>query len=167
MGVKAVTTIVVLYILVMVGVSFWFWDGLSKGEPAVSVVIRNLVLMWGTPLAIFLAVWRSSIAEKQAEIAQRGLLADRYQRTVEMLGHDLDSLRIGGIHALVDLAREHPDEYQRRVVRLLQVYYEPEEPLNKIQATVIDAFHTILGAKKAQALLLEFDQLRLKNSRKK
>ena len=167
MGVKAVTTIVILYILVAVGVSCWFWDGLSQGEPSVSVVIRNLILMWGTPLAIFLAVWRSSIAQKQAEIAQRGVLADRYQRAVEMLGHDLDSLRIGGIHALVDLAREHPDEYQRRVVRLLQVYYDPALPLNKIQATVIDAFHTILGAEKAQVFLRESDRVWLKNARKK
>ena len=167
MGVKVATTIVILYVLVAAGVSLCFWDFFSKGEPSTSVNIRNLVLMWGTPLAIFLAVWRSSIAQKQAEIAQRGVLSDRYQRAVEMLGHDLDSLRIGGIHTLVDLAREHPAEYQRRVVRLLQVYYEPEEPLNKIQATVIDAFHTLLGAEKAQAFLRECDLSRLRNSRKK
>ena len=159
--------VIAVYILVAVGASWWLWDFLSKGEPSSSATIRNLVLIWGAPLATVLAVWRSMVAQRQSEIAQRSSLADRYQRTVEMLGHSLDSLRIGGIHALVDLAREHPDEYQRRVVRLLQVYYEPEEPLNKIQATLIDAFHTILGAKKAQAVLLEFDQIRLRNSRKK
>ena len=167
MGVKAVTTIVVLYILVVIGVSFWFWGHLHVENHPPPATLRNLVLIWGAPLATGLAVWRSIVAQKQAEIAQRSVLADRYQRTVEMLGHELDSLRIGGIHALVDLAREHPDEYQRRVVRLLQVYYEPALPLNKIQATVIDAFHTILGAEKAQVFLRESDRVWLKNARKK
>ena len=156
MGVKAVTTIVVLYILVAVGVSLCFWDFFSKGEPSTSVNIRNLVLMWGTPLAIFLAVWRSSIVQKQAEIAQRGLLADRFQRSVEMLDHNLDSLCIGGIHALVDRAREHPAEYEGRVVRLLQVYYQPGS-LSRVREAVEDAFLTILGEEKGQELLQQLE----------
>ncbi len=52
-------------------------------------------------------------------------------------------------------------------MRLLQVYYEPEEPLNKIQATLEDAFLTILGKEKSRALLRQFDQIRLRNSMKK
>ena len=169
----AVAIAIVIYVFVAIDISVSFWDFFVKN----SETIRNLALGWGALLAIGLALWRSMVAhmqaeaaQKQAEIAQGGLLADRYQRAVEMLGHDLDSLRIGGIHALVDLAREHPDEYQRRVVILLQVYYlaaRPEEPLNEIQATVTDAFHTILGAKKGQEVLLELDQMRLRNSRKK
>ena len=97
----------VVYVLMAVGVSWWFWACLSGGEPSTSATIRNLVLIWGTPLAIFLAVWRSIVAQKQAkaaqkqaEIAQGGLLSNRYQRAVEMLGHERDSIRIGGIHAL-------------------------------------------------------------------
>ena len=169
----AVAIAIVIYVFVAIDVSVNFWDFFAEN----SETVRNLALSWGALLAIGLALWRSMVAhmqaeaaQKQAEIAQGGLLADRYQRAVEMLGHDLDSLRIGGIHALVDLAREHPDEYQRRVVILLQVYYlaaRPEEPFNEIQATVTDAFHTILGAKKGQEILLELDQMRLRNSRNK
>lgn len=169
----AVAIAIVIYVFVAIDVSVSFWDFFVKN----SETIRNLALGWGALLAIGLALWRSMVAhmqaeaaQKQAEIAQGDLLADRYQRAVEMLGHDLDSLRIGGIHALVDLAREHPAEYQRRVVILLQVYYlaaRPEEPLNEIQATVTDSFYTILGAKEAQMLLLELDQMRLRNARKK
>ena len=88
-----------------------------------------------------------------------------------MLGHDLDSLRIGGIHALVNLALEHADEYQGKVVRLLQVSYKLEEPMSpaehKFRATMDDAFLTILGEEKGQALLRQFDQMRLRNSRNK
>ena len=46
MGVK-----IAVYVRVVGGVSFWFWDDLSQGESSVSAVTRNLVLMWGPPLA--------------------------------------------------------------------------------------------------------------------
>lgn len=176
----AVVIAMVIYVFVAIDVSVSFWDFFVKN----SETIRNLALGWGALLAIGLALWRSlvahmqaeaaqkqaEVAQKQAKIAQGGLLADRYQRAVEMLGHDLDSLRIGGIHALVDLAREHPDEYKRRVVILLKVYYlviKPEEPFDEIQATLTDAFHTILGPKEGQMALLELDGMRLRNSRNK
>ena len=94
------------------------WDFLVKH----SETIRNLVLIVGTPVAIILAVWRSRVAAKQAEIAQRGLLADRYQRAVEMTGHELASIRIGGIFSLQDLALEHHDEYRSKVLNFLSAY---------------------------------------------
>ena len=170
MGVKIAVAIAV-YVLAAVGFSFCFWHSFSEGEPSVAATIRNLVLIWGAPLAMGLAVWRSMVAQRQAEIAQRGLLSDRYQRAVEMLSHDLDSMRIGGIHALVDLTREDPDEYKRKVVKLLMIYYKPEVSPSpdeaQIRATLDDAFLTILGEKEGTALLLQFDQIRLKNSMKK
>ena len=107
--------------LVMVILSLLFRDDLG--------MLRNLVLIWGTPLAILLALWRSMVAERQvkvaqqqAEITQRGLASNQYQRAVEMLGHEYNSIRIGGVHALRDLAREHPDQYQQEVQRLLETY---------------------------------------------
>lgn len=177
MGVKIPVAIAV-YVLAAVGFSFCFWNALSEGEPSAAATIRNLVLIWGAPLAMGLAVWRSMVAQrqseaaqKQAEIAQRSLLSDRYQRAVGMLGHDLDSMRIGGIHALVDLTREDPDEYKRKVVTLLCVYYQPEVSPSpheaQIRATLDDALLTILGEKEGHALLLKFHQIRSKNSMRK
>ena len=149
MGAKIAIGFLVLYVLVAVGVSFCFRDDLyEQGHPAASqtensahadnlhelghppsATIRNLVLIWGAPLATVLAVWRSIVAQqqakaaqRQAEIAQGGLLSNRYQRAVEMLGHDFVSIRIGGIYALQDIALEHPDEYKRAVGQLLLAY---------------------------------------------
>ena len=122
MGVKIFIFIVVPYVLAAGCVSFCLWDWLSRGEPSVSSTIRNLVLIWGAPLATGLAVWRSMVAQKQAETAQKGLLSDRYQRAVEMLGHDLDFIHVGGIYILRDIALEHPDEYWREVDALLKIY---------------------------------------------
>ncbi len=122
MGVKIFIFIVVPYVLAAGCVSFCLWDWLSRGEPSVSSTIRNLVLIWGAPLATGLAVWRSMVAQKQAETAQKGWLSDRYQRAVEMLGHDLDFIHVGGIYILRDIALEHPDEYWREVDALLKIY---------------------------------------------
>ena len=170
MGVK-IAIVVAVYVLAAIGFSFCFWNAFSEGEPSATSTIRNLVLIWGAPLAMGLAVWRSMVAQRQAEIAQRGLLADRYQRAVEMLSHDLDSMRIGGIHALVDLTREDPDEYKGKVVKLLSIYYQPEVSPSphedQIRYTLDDAFLTILGHKKGTERLLQFGQIRLKNSRRK
>lgn len=84
MEVKAVTTIVVLYILVAVGVSFCFWGNLHVENHPPSATIRNLVLIWGAPLATGLAVWRSIIAQKQADIAQKqaDILLENQRRDV-------------------------------------------------------------------------------------
>ena len=119
MGVKIV---VAMYVLAGICVSICFWDDLHGQGHLPSETIRNLVLIWGAPLAMFLAVWRSSIAQQQAEIAQKGLLSTRYQNAAEMLGHDLIAVRIGGIQALRSLALEHYVEYQGTVLYLLEVY---------------------------------------------
>ena len=127
MGVKIVIAASAVYALLGVCVSFYLWDTFPEGKAPALEIIRNLVLIGSAPLAIFLAVWRSSIAQKQAEIAQGGLLSNRHQRAVEMLGHDFVSIRIGGIYALRDIALEHPDEYKRAVGQLLLAYaHEPK-----------------------------------------
>lgn len=121
----AVAIAIVIYVFVAIDVSVSFWDFFVKN----SETIRNLALGWGALLAIGLALWRSMVthmqaetALRQAEIAQRGLLSNRYQRAVEMLGHTYIAVRIGGIRALRDLALEHPVEFHQEVLYLLGTY---------------------------------------------
>ena len=149
MGVKVAIGIVLLYVPVAVGVSFCFWDCLSRGEPSVSATIRNLVLIWGAPLATGLAVWRSIVAQWQVEAAQAGLLSARYQRAVEMLGHELVSIRRGGIKALANLAIEYPDEYKREVEGLLHLY--ESEPMLRGDGTVDEIHGEMVRAAVAMA----------------
>ena len=125
MGVKVGIAIGVLYVLAAGAVSLCFWGNLHVENHPPSATIRNLVLIWGAPLATGLAVWRSIVAQQQIEIAQRGLLADRYQRAVEMLGHDHAPIRFGGMYALAKLALEHPKEYKVEVIELLDMYESP------------------------------------------
>ena len=130
MGVKIATIGVILYILVAVGVSFCLWDWLSRGEPSVSSTIRNLFLSWGAPLATGLAVWRSIVAQKQVEAAQktatahlganqatgRGQQQERMKNAIEHLGNASDSVRLGGAYELFHLAEDTEDRGQRQTV---------------------------------------------------
>ena len=108
-------------------VKFPTW--LMGGESG-STTIRNLGLVILAGVGLPLAVWRSIIAERQAQAAQRqsevaaqSLLNDRFQRGAEMLGHpDAGSVRIGGIHALARLAAEHPDVFHLLVMQTLAAF---------------------------------------------
>ena len=111
-------------------------------------------------MAIIFAVWRSVVTERQAdttqrqfEIAQRGLLNERYQKGAEMLGSMVLSVRIGGIYALAGLAREHPEDYHTKIMRLLCAFVrnptgEPTKPpLLERQAKLVKQ-NSITGLRK-------------------
>ena len=94
------------------------WDS-WRGQEADGIAIRNLVLVMAAIAALPLAIWRSKVAERQAETAQRGLLNERYQKGAEMLGSGSLAVRLGGVYALAGLAREHPEDYHMKIVSLL------------------------------------------------
>ena len=116
-------------------VGFCFWDALNEGE-TVSATLRNLSLVAGAFIAIVLALWRSTIANRQAVAAHRqveiglqqaataqdSLLCDRFQRAAEMLGHDVIAVRIGGVQALSELAVQDMDRYYVTVANLLAAF---------------------------------------------
>ena len=96
--------------------SVWKW--LSEGESN-SDTIRNVGLVIAGAIALPLALWRSLVAQRQAEAAQRQaftaqfrLAEDRFQKGAEMLGSDVLSVRVGGIYALRGLADDMPRRIQ-------------------------------------------------------
>ncbi|MYD85839.1 MAG: pentapeptide repeat-containing protein [Acidobacteria bacterium] len=108
-----------------VSVSIWHWDALNSNGESLSATIRNVAVVLGGVIALVLSIWRSSIADRQADtgrrqvsIAQRGLWNERYQKGAEMLGSDVLSVRLGGVYALDRLAREHPTEYHVPIIQL-------------------------------------------------
>ena len=114
----------------------WSWLGTEPNgegrQETNSTTLRNIGLVVAGLIALPLAVWRSLVAQKQAEAAlrqadtalrqaetaQQGLLNDRYQQGAEMLGNDVLSVRLGGIYALQRLAEEHPEQYHVQIMRL-------------------------------------------------
>ena len=117
-------TLIVL--IAALALSILFWDLWIGEEESVGAAVRNLVLVLAAIAALPLAIWRSKVAERQAETAQRqaetaqrGLLNERYQKGAEMLGSEVLSVRLGGIYALARLAREHPGDYHTQIMSLL------------------------------------------------
>ena len=102
---------------------------LTGGESA-STTLRNLGLILAAAIGLPLAMWRSTVAEGQADAARRQsdtavqmLLNDRFQKAAEMLGNaGIGSVRIGGIHALARLAREYPDSFHVPVMQLFSAF---------------------------------------------
>ena len=98
--------------------SLYFWDMLAGTVESPSTTLRNLGLLIGGVAAMILAVWRSRVAERQADTAQRTLLNDRFERGAEMLGNRVLSVRLGGIYALERLNIEHAEDYHVQIMKL-------------------------------------------------
>ena len=104
-------------------------EWLTGGESA-STTLRNMGLIVAAAIGLPLAIWRSVIAERQAdaarrqsEIAMQNLLNERFQKGAAMLGNvDIGSVRIGGVHALARLASEHPAEFHLPVMQLFSAF---------------------------------------------
>lgn len=109
-----------LLAVVVFGCIRW-WDWLSDDESN-SATIRNLGLLLVVPITLGLAIWRNAIAQSQAETARGGLLNERFQKGAEMLAGETTLVRIGGVHALRQIAEEDPKAYVRQVVRLLAAF---------------------------------------------
>ncbi len=113
-------TFLLLVVVTLVWIIFPEW--LTGGESA-STTIRNLGLIIAAMVGLPLAVWRSLIAERQAETAQHNLLNERFHKGAEMLGHpQLRSVRLGGIYALARLASEHPESFHLQVMQLFAAF---------------------------------------------
>ena len=129
----------IVFVLVAAGaISVLYWDWLSAGESG-STTVRNVGLVIAAVIALPLAIWRSIVSERQAhtarkqsEIAERGLLNERYQKGAEMLGSEVLSVRLGGIYALQRLARENPKQYHIQVMRLFCAFVR--HPIGKYVA---------------------------------
>ena len=121
----------VAVLAVEVVLSFVFWGWLNNGESA-STTIRNVGFIIAGSAALPLAIWRGIVADKQAsaaqrqvtttqeqaDVAQKSLLNERYQKGAEMLGSEILSVRLGGIYGLERLAAEHPERYHVQIMKL-------------------------------------------------
>lgn len=100
---------------------YFFQDRLAEDHNW-SEILRNI----GLPLAAFFAlgigVWRSVVAKQQADIAERNLLNDRYQRAIELLGNENMHIRIGALRTLCALAEENPNVLGNSVWEVLFEY---------------------------------------------
>ena len=116
--------VIVIVILIVIELTILFrpapWDWMKEGDKESNgSVLRNLALVAAAVIGLPLAVWRSWLAHKQANTAERGHNNERYQKGADMLGSDVVTTRMGGVFALGRLAQERPHEYHVQIMRLL------------------------------------------------
>ena len=141
-------------------------------EPA-STAIRNVGFVLAGLIAGIIAAWRGRVADRQAqaaraqtEIAQQALRNERFQKGVEMLGHSILSVRLGGIYALDRLGADFPDQYHVEVAKVLCAFVsspqeDPEiekqsekgKPTNRARQDVQAAMVSISSRSEADAAL--------------
>lgn len=131
--------------------------------------LRNFTVILGAIIGLSLAFWRSKtantqakMAQQQANVAEKGLLNDRYQRSAEMLGSATLATRIGGIYALERLAREHPEEYHIQIMDSLCAFVrhskiQTASAMNAITSDAQEAL-TVIGRRNQDQLDLEKEE---------
>ena len=137
----AVVAVAAVTAAVVAVVCWWDWlRSVPESSDSGGETLRTLALILVAIAGLFFAWWRNRIAgrqaetaneqaktanrqaetaNRQAETAAHGLRNERYQKGADMLGNATLATRLGGIYALEQLAREHPEEYHVQIVRLL------------------------------------------------
>ena len=114
-------------ILLIVVIVLWV------AAPEQSDAIRNFGLVIAAIVALPIAIWRSRVAEQS-------VLNERYQRSVEMLGSSVLSVRLGGIYVLERLAWRHPEHYHVEVMKVLFAFIrQPIEDENAVDRTTSES----------------------------
>ena len=147
-GVCIVFLLVGVVTVAAVFFSVTYWDWLHTNTDTV----RVMTLMAGGVIAVILTLWRSMIAERQANTAQLSLLNERYQKGAEMLGNRVLAVRLGGIYALRSLAEERPEEYHVQIMRLFCAFVRHPtewEPGQKPALDVRDVLEAIAFCSKS------------------
>ena len=92
---------------------------LSKAE-----AVKTGGLAGGAVVALY-ALWlndrRRRTEEARHELESEKVADERFARSVEMLGHDADQVRVGAMHALSNLTRSSP-RYKQTVLDVLCAY---------------------------------------------
>ena len=117
-GVKFVSFLSSVVLVLTIVIGWCLWDDIAANDTPTNVV-RNLALVAGGIIAWIFALWRSSIAEQQAEISkQQASLAktehfhERFENASEMLarpGIDGVFARLSGLRAFRLLIFDHSE----------------------------------------------------------
>ena len=109
-------------------------DGIDDLRDALYVVlgIPALVLLWWRSASANrqarAALEQAKVAQNQFRLAERGSLTGLFQASSDMLGSEVVAVRIGGIHALMRLAEQEPEDFHIRVMELFRAFLSTPPP---------------------------------------
>ncbi len=166
----------IIFVLVVGGLlSLLFWDELGSDTESLSTTIRNVALVIGGIIAMILAMWRSLVAQRQADAALRqattalvqartaeqqsttalrSFLNERYELGSSKLESDDPITRIEGIDVLERLAREHPADYHVQILKRLCMYVRTSANSDRGNEEIRAAM-TAIGSRNREDIELE------------
>ncbi len=90
-----------------------------KGWEESSNIIRNIAIIFAVIIGLFIAFRRSIAADRQVHIVEKEYMTERFAKAVELMGHGIESIQIGGIFALEKVATEDSETYSKTVHEIL------------------------------------------------
>ncbi len=105
----ASTTVALLGVIAVVAAVWWE----SSDE------VRNFGLLAGGVVAVALAIWRSRVAERQAETAEAARLDAQFELGLRMLQDERENIQLDGLAILERLFAEYPEAYGALIVELM------------------------------------------------
>lgn len=121
----------------------WNWSAriTENQNESNSAILRNLVLIIAPVVALILALWRLSIADRQSKIAdlqqktaQQHLHNDQFQKGFDLLDNPSLTMRLGGIRGLQNLSFESMENHHLQIMELFSYFvryppkYADDEP---------------------------------------
>ena len=100
-----------LLIIALGAFATWHWWSFLSFKDTPTNAIRNVALIGGGLIAWVFAFWRSSIAERQADISKQEHHHGRLERAIALLaqqGRQNSHARLSGLHALRYVTRDAP-----------------------------------------------------------
>ena len=105
----ASTTVALLGVIAVVAAVWW-----ESSDEA-----RNFGLLAGGVVAVALAIWRSRVAERQAETAEAARLDAQFELGLRMLQDERENIQLDGLAILERLFAEYPEAYGTLIVELM------------------------------------------------
>ena len=115
----------------------WNWSARTteNQNESNSAILRDLVLIIAPVVALILALWRLSIADRQSKIAdlqqktaRQHLHNDQFQKGLDLLDNPSLTIRLGGIIGLQNLSLESMENHHLQIMGLFShfVRYPPK-----------------------------------------
>jgi len=105
-----VTLVSLAWTTLVAVVASYFWSNLTVDGVPPSGTLRDIGAVILGPIALLVAVWRSTIARRQAATSQADVVANRWQRAVDAALDNGNALRRkAGMRLVQFVAQDHPE----------------------------------------------------------
>jgi hypothetical protein len=123
--------------------SWEYWGANGDGKTVRSEVFRNFGLVAVALGALIVGSWRAYTANRQANLADRGHVTDRFAKAVEMLGAENSAtVRTGAVYALGRVARDSIKQDHIPVMQVLCQFIR-NSPYAEAQEEAIKAYEIV------------------------